>query len=938
MAVYTVTLNNVTGPDVVTLTDGSTYATLEVSAGRGPKGDGWTGGSYSESTGVVTFTSNDGLGFATGDLRPDLSEPDPIGDVTPNTGAFTSLSTTGDTVIGGDLTVNGTTTTVNTQTLDVADKNITVAYGAADPASANGGGLTVDGADATLTYQSAGDNWALNKDLSVSGDITLTGTVDGRDVAADGSVIDGLGTISTQDNDSVDINGGTIDGTVIGGSSAAAITGTTITGTSFASSGDMSFGDNDKAIFGAGSDLQIYHDGTQSFISDQGTGSMFLRSGGNIYIQNAGGTANYFKGTDGGASELFHNGSPKLATTSTGIDVTGTVTADGLTVDGDIVFSDSAEIKTNNFGQSITFGTGFGGTDRMQISSGGDITFYDTSGNASFVYDESAGSTFNENGDNKDFRVEGDSDANMLFVDAGNNRIGMGLSNPDRRLHVYHATDNVVAKFESGDEQLYLELVDSTSSASSYLGVFGDNIVFRPLNAETVSFQNGESVFNEQSRDDVDFRVESDSNANMLFVDAGNDHVNIGTSSNFGAVLNVAGDVIVQSTGLGKVEITSSSANSTDSAALDLMENIGGFGNLGAYGFRLKYDGNANKFEMLGGNQDSVYKWMEMVRDNGYTTFYNDAGADRFHIGTTDTVVNDSSHDYDFRVESDSNTHMLFVDAGDNKVGVGTGSPASVLDVYSSSVDSDGILRVYQNVATNSPTMKILQRGEGGSQNTNQGLLIDIAGHNEGNAYILNTSVTNSNINGGIAISPFSVKGLGTFQFRQGGVINENGADSDFRVESDSNANALVVNAGANAVLVNTNAQSSTGFGGNVPLQVGNGWQYFSQMYTSGGTRTVTFTGRISYMVEITYTTLANYGGEQIAQSRWIAGRRDSTGFSHLVNSADIIGTAADITYTTSDSGDTRTYTLTLDNGSTGANVFHMVEFKAWGNVGAITF
>ena len=41
-----------------------------------------------------------------------------------------------------------------------------------------------------------------------------------------------------------------------------------ITGTSFASTGDMTFGDNDKAIFGAGSDLQIYHDGFHSNIKE----------------------------------------------------------------------------------------------------------------------------------------------------------------------------------------------------------------------------------------------------------------------------------------------------------------------------------------------------------------------------------------------------------------------------------------------------------------------------------------------------------------------------------------------------------------------------------------------------------------------------------------------------------------------------------------------
>ncbi len=42
--------------------------------------------------------------------------------------------------------------------------------------------------------------------------------------------------------------------------------------------GDINFGDNDKAIFGAGSDLQIYHSGSNSFISDAGTGDLFIQA------------------------------------------------------------------------------------------------------------------------------------------------------------------------------------------------------------------------------------------------------------------------------------------------------------------------------------------------------------------------------------------------------------------------------------------------------------------------------------------------------------------------------------------------------------------------------------------------------------------------------------------------------------------------------------
>ena len=90
--------------------------------------------------------------------------------------------------------------------------------------------------------------------------------------------------------------------------------------------------DNGKAIFGAGSDLQIYHDGFNSFIVDQGTGDLAFRGSALIGFQNSAGTENYANFNDNGAVNLYHDNSLKFATTSTGVDITGTVTSDGLTV------------------------------------------------------------------------------------------------------------------------------------------------------------------------------------------------------------------------------------------------------------------------------------------------------------------------------------------------------------------------------------------------------------------------------------------------------------------------------------------------------------------------------------------------------------------------------------------------------------------------------
>jgi hypothetical protein len=110
---------------------------------------------------------------------------------------------------------------------------------------------------------------------------------------------------------------------------AAAITGTTITGTSFVSSGDMTFGDSDKAIFGAGSDLQIYHDGSHSIIADAGSGNLQIRAN-DFQLLNAANTQNIIRGYEAtGAVSLHYGGAEKLATSSSGVYVTGTVTADG---------------------------------------------------------------------------------------------------------------------------------------------------------------------------------------------------------------------------------------------------------------------------------------------------------------------------------------------------------------------------------------------------------------------------------------------------------------------------------------------------------------------------------------------------------------------------------------------------------------------------------
>ena len=108
---------------------------------------------------------------------------------------------------------------------------------------------------------------------------------------------------------------------------------------------DILMADNDKARFGADSDLQIYHDGSNSYVNDNGTGDLVLKTAG-AGVQMWGGGDVMLNAVKDGAVTLYHDNAAKLATTSSGIDVTG-----------NIIGSDELQLKqpngTNNFGMEL---------------------------------------------------------------------------------------------------------------------------------------------------------------------------------------------------------------------------------------------------------------------------------------------------------------------------------------------------------------------------------------------------------------------------------------------------------------------------------------------------------------------------------------------------------------------------------------------------------
>ena len=149
---------------------------------------------------------------------------------------------------------------------------------------------------------------------------------------------------------------------------------------------DINFGANDKAQFGASNDLQIYHDGSNSYVSDTGYGNLILRGNSNVQIEGANGE-NCAIFNENSSVRLFYDNVEKLETTSTGIDVTGTVTAsEGFAMgNGDQISSTGGmfiDIDSNNDSTAAALDlTRDGKTKKTaRFAENGDISFYEDTG------------------------------------------------------------------------------------------------------------------------------------------------------------------------------------------------------------------------------------------------------------------------------------------------------------------------------------------------------------------------------------------------------------------------------------------------------------------------------------------------------------------------------------------------------------------------------
>jgi len=578
---------------------------------------------------------------------------------------------------------------------------------------------------------------------------------------------------------------------------------------------NMEFADSVQANFGnkSGGDMQIYHDGSNNYINAS-EGHLILEQNENdhdIYLKSdngSGGTTAYLTldgsttdlsltppsnitriANDGGASDepklqLYRNSAAyaqmhyepgggdssgfhltdfrddanshivfntrgdneRMRIESDGkVGIGNTAPTEILVVEGNI--SGSGHIvmpkgKISGSGEDLVIQASSNG---LLLQTGGANTRYNLTntgthnifGNTSFSSPMSVnyGATINEGGNDSDTRIEGNSDANLVRVDAGNDRVGIGTGTPGTKLEVigsisgsltstgsfgalvidplhkgftignhnnkariiYNAgyfqftdADNSYGGIaaESGSfygdvgiratKKLYFDDGEPPVAGNTYISETSNGILRLQVDGENMLELSSAgsdpriSYFNKDNRD-RDFSFCGDTNDGALYFDASAERVGINTST----------------------PDTDLSINTTDDGSVTFTRD-------GGHKYSLEHDAS------------QLYLYNRTLNKNQIMFS---------HSGPV-TINNDGHSTIDFRIEGDTDQYLFFSDASADKIGIGTSAPTTLLDI-SGSMNLHGSMTINNEIKRS----HIFVKGTGLNQAGNANRVVTIAGH-----------------------------------------------------------------------------------------------------------------------------------------------------------------------------------------------------------------
>ena len=530
------------------------------------------------------------------------------------------------------------------------------------------------GSDLDLRFQHDNSNAYIQNN---TGDLIIKNNADDKDVILQ----------------SDDGSGGVTEYFRVDGSSVATIV-----------SKNFAFIDDVKARFGTDDDLDIYSDNSNSYIENNNEHLIIVNNENDhdIYLKSdngSGGTTNYIT-LDGSTAKLILQ-RPTFIGSHFGA-------------------ADSQLHVSESFMEA-------------HIGSGSLMTVFETKGTSSNpdfkIVDK------DNNNARAALQVQGNAGAiECLFVASAGN-VGVGTTSPDSSLDVRASgVQGIVINQDEANADISSRLFFKEQNSTIALYNTGDTFSFRT--GATIGSTSGTERATINSNGQVlatEFVGNSDANTGLRV--AGSDALSLKTGGTTALSIDssqdttLAGNLFTTSTSndTGSIIVLAADAEAVlttrnDSATGDphqfLIKHKGGgtiLQNLrgdievssslhmggGHPQIQLAANHSTDKIRLYaGGNEKIGTAANTIVYTADNHDFRDTAGHDNLQIGSGEVVVNEDSEDVDFRVESNASTHLLFCNGGTSRVGIGTGSPGSLLEVHGdisasvSATGSFGALRV----------------------------------------------------------------------------------------------------------------------------------------------------------------------------------------------------------------------------------------------------
>ena len=635
-------------------------------------------------------------------------------------------------------------------------------------------------------------NLFLSGNATVGGDITLTGGIDVTGAFG----VDGDFDVNTNKFTVTAASGNTTVAGTLGITGETTATGNLKVDTinEITSAGGVTIDSvllKDSRVQVAGVDAS---DGTTAINIADSTGAVDIDTSLNVDGTITGDTSLTINGTSAAASGTFASDTGYAS-----VVVSSQTSGTGAGAFADLRFEQGGtqtnRIKVSEASLfSVSTGTG-AGTDRVTLDSSGNWVFNETSADA-------------------DFRVESNSNSHMLFVNAGLDQVAIGsgsISAPSGyHLFSYGSGSGARSAFVHGAGDGGI-VVSGAAGGSAASVIFGNN-----WGTNGATFSEEYRIFMDGADDSLKFNYNADASTAMEL--ASNGFVSIGGDSPLTPLhvkYSAAGELLrLESTdaGAGLGPTIGLFRNSASPAPGD---------NLGAINFYGEDSvSNITTYAAIESETYGVTNGSEAGRLH-FKVAQSASLVSRFYMNFGETVVNESSNDLDFRVESDSNTHMLFVDAGNNRVGIGESAPDTPLHITTSLSGNALTVESVSDGALHGPNI-VLHRNSGspadddmlGRINFNAD---DSAGSNVTYAQILSQAkdVTAGTVDARLKLGGLQGSTFVNYLDNQPteSVFNEDSVDRNFRVESNASTHALFVDAGSETVGVFTSSP-------NAPLHV----------------------------------------------------------------------------------------------------------------------